>query len=274
LKPEVQQTVKFPILTYHSIDAGGSVISTAPETFRRQMIFLRDEGWRVVALEKLIEDFDAGKMLPAKTAALTFDDGFQNFYDDAFPILNEFGFGATVFLVTDFCGKSNDWSGNPKDLPRLKLLEWDRIRELSRHDIEFGAHTCTHPDLTQLSARQSVAEIVDSKNTIEDAIGKPVKSFAYPYGKFDERIKQCAAQNFRAACSVRLGRVNDTSDRSALARVDAFYLQNPFFFRAFSFSAFDRYLTFRQVLRDFKSVFQFDSPKSIKRSGTETPPGI
>jgi peptidoglycan/xylan/chitin deacetylase (PgdA/CDA1 family) len=264
--------VRFPILTYHSIDAGGSVISTAPGTFRRQMLFLRDEGWRVAALERLIEDFDAGKQLPAKTAALTFDDGFRNFYEEAFPVLSEFGFGATVFLVTDFCGRNNDWSGNPKSVPRLKLLEWNQIRELSRHKIEFGAHTRTHADLTKLEARQSRAEIVGSKKTIEDAIGKQVNSFAYPYGKFDEQSKRCAAQNFRAACSVWLGKVKDSSDRFALARIDAFYLQNPFVFRAFSSPAFESYLAFRQVLRDFRSVFEFNSPKSMTGAGAEMPP--
>ncbi|MEO6051263.1 MAG: polysaccharide deacetylase family protein, partial [Pyrinomonadaceae bacterium] len=97
--------MNIPILTYHSIDESGSVISTAPDVFRQQMKFLKEANWNVVSLSELACLFLNKTPLKSQTAVLTFDDGFRNFYTTAFPILEEYNFKATVFLVTDYCGK-------------------------------------------------------------------------------------------------------------------------------------------------------------------------
>ena len=220
------------------------------------MRFLFDDGWRVVALEKLVENLQAKEPLFEKTIALTFDDGFQNFYASAFPILKEYSFPATVFLVTDFCGKSNDWAGNPPDLPRSPLLSWNEIKELSNHGIEFGAHTRTHPDLTKISRAEIKNEIAGSKKIIENATGAQVKNFAYPYGRFNRDSYAAAEENFDAACSVSLGKASPASDCFALERVDAYYLKNPKLFRFLATGGFDRYLSFRRLLRRVKSLAQ------------------
>ncbi len=99
------QTTEIPVLTYHSIDNSGSVISTGPETFRKQMQILADADFNVVSLKTLGKSLLENAALPPKTIVLTFDDGFQNFYTTAFPVLNEYNFPATVFLITDYCGK-------------------------------------------------------------------------------------------------------------------------------------------------------------------------
>ncbi len=219
------------------------------------MRFLREHDFRVVTLAEAVEKFEADENCAPKTIALTFDDGFLNFYEQAFPVLAEHDFAATVFLVTDFCGKSNDWQGNPLKLPRQKLLGWSDIKELSRHKIEFGAHTKTHPDLTRLGVEKAEAQIVESKKIIETALGKKVETFAYPYGRFDEQTKRIAAENFRAACSVRLGSARRTSDFFALERIDAYYLGDRKILRSFATPPFENYLRFRQSLRDVKNVF-------------------
>jgi len=248
------KAIKIPILTYHSIDESGSVISTKLEVFRRQMEFLNENGYNVVSLGNFLEFSNEENSLPPETVVLTFDDGFQNFYTSAFPVLEKCGFKATVFLVTDYCGKHNDWAGNPAALPPSKILSWNEIKELNDYGIEFGAHTRTHPDLTRIRDAQIESEIAESKSAIENALGSEVKTFAYPFGKFNRSAKQIAEKMFKAACSPNLGKVNRSSDFFSLERVDAYYLSNPKIFNSLSSKTFDRYLRFRQSLRDFKSL--------------------
>ncbi len=245
---------RIPILTYHSIDTSGSVVSTAPEVFRRQMKFLSEMGYNVVALNKLVGVLANKQKHSPKTVALTFDDGFQNFYTTAFPILKEYGFQATVFLVTDYCGKYNDWGDALPKLPRSKLLSWQEIKELNNYGIEFGTHTRTHPNLTKIAAAQVKDEIIDSKRVIEDSLSCEVTTFAYPYGKFNESVKQIAEKNLQAACSTNMGKVRRDSDLFSLERIDTYYLSKQVIFNALSSNAFDRYLQFRQILRDFKAL--------------------
>lgn len=250
---KVAQKVNVPILTYHSLDESGSVISTAPETFRRQMKFLSENGYKVVSLNELINLLSEDNTPLLKTIALTFDDGFQNFFTKAFPILDEFGFKATVFLVTDFCGKNNDWVGNPTNFPPSKLLSWEEIKELHNYGIEFGNHTQTHPDLTKISAVQAENEITESKAKIEDMLGSDVTTFAYPFGKFNQSIKQIVEKEHKAACSTNLGKIQSGSDYFSLERVDTYYLSNLKIFNQLSSRSFDGYMFFRQIMRDFKA---------------------
>ncbi len=247
------ETMKAAILTYHSIDGSNSVISTAPQIFRRQMRFLRENDYNVISLSKLVELFTANKPLLPKTVTITFDDGFRNFYAEAFPVLEEYGFEATVFLVTDFCGKYNDWAGNPPELPRSELLSWREIKELNKYGIEFGSHTRTHPDLTRISDAEAQCELTESRLIIQGKLGTKVSTFAYPFGKFNPQIKRIAEGNYAAACSVNLGKTQAESDFYSLARIDTYYLLNRKIFDALSTKTFDYYLQFRQTMRDFKS---------------------
>ena len=246
---------KIPVLTYHSVDESGSVISTDAATFRGQMNFLKGAGFNIVSLGNLIKNFGENKNLPAKTIVLTFDDGFQNFYMEAFPILEEFGFTATVFLVTNYCEKHNDWEGNLPTLERSKLMSWSEIKELYNHGIEFGAHSLSHPDFTKISLEQVERELIESKSVIEDKLGSAVETFAYPYGKFNNAVKRLTAQNYAIACSTNLGKVNAMSDFFQLERVDTYYLKNEKIFKSLNSASFDRYLQFRQVMRNFKQLF-------------------
>lgn len=251
---QITQKVNLPILTYHSLDESGSVISTSPSLFRQQMRYLSENGYKVVALNSLISSLQENNSPSPKTVALTFDDGFQNFFTEAFPILDEFGFKATVFLVTDFCGKNNNWSGNPQNFPPSKLLSWNEIKELHNQGIEFGNHTRTHPDLTKVSDEQAENEITESKTKIEDMLGSEVTTFAYPFGKFNSAIKQIVEKEHRAACSTNLGKIQAGSDYFTLERVDTYYLSNPKVFNCLSSKSFDGYMAFRHLLRNFKAL--------------------
>ncbi|NOT46369.1 MAG: polysaccharide deacetylase family protein [Acidobacteria bacterium] len=218
------------------------------------MRYLSEAGFDAVPLRELAAMLKSKTDLPSKTVVLTFDDGFRNFYSDAFPVLSEYDFRATVFLVTDFCNKRNDWSGNPPDLPRSKLLSWDEVRELNTYGIEFGSHTKTHPDLTKLTAAEIGVEVVESKAAIEDALGRETTTFAYPFGRHDAAIRQIAVANFEAACSTDLGKVTPRSDFSLLNRIDSYYLSNQRLFEMIESAIFENYMSFRQVMRNVKSL--------------------
>jgi len=246
---------KIPVLTYHSIDASGSVISTDAATFRGQMKFLKSAGFNVVSLNDLTKNLRADKKLPTKTIVLTFDDGFQNFYSEAFPTLADYNFTATVFLVAAHCEKYNDWDGNLPTLERRRLMSWNEIKELHRHGIEFGAHSLTHPDLTEIPLEEVRRELSESKTVIENKLGSAVEMFAYPYGKFNTDVKRLTEQNYAAACSTNLGKVQERSDFYSLERVDTYYLKNQRIFKSLESFSFDRYLQLRQAMRNLKQLF-------------------
>lgn len=251
---QTTQPLRVPILTYHSIDETGSVISTAAKTFRQQMKYLNDASWNVISLDDLV--FSLVNRTPAlpKTVVLTFDDGFKNFYTEAFPVLEQYRFKATVFLVTDYCDRYNDWEGETKKITRNKLLSWQEIKELNRLGVVFGSHTRSHPDLRKISPDRVQQEMFGSRSAIEDALGCEVTTFAYPYGSYNTAVKQATEDAFKSACSTKLAKVQFGSDRFCLERVDSYYLSNEKFLPSLPSKSFDRYLKIRRFMRDFKSL--------------------
>lgn len=243
-----------PIITYHSIDNSGSVISTPPNIFRRQMKHLSESGYSAIPLRELAAMLRNKIAVPKKTVVLTFDDGFKNFRSEVFPILSEYNFSGTVFLVTDFCGKHNDWAGNPDGFPRSELLSWEEIRKLDSYGIEFGSHTRTHQDLTNLTFEKMESEVVESKMAIADQLGRETTTFAYPFGRANAAVRKTANRNFEASCSTDLGKVNARSNLSSLNRIDSYYLSNQRLFAGLETAAFDNYLRLRQAMRHIKSL--------------------
>lgn len=230
------------ILTYHSLDTSGSVISVAPEAFRSQMEFLMRSGIPVVPLASL-------RTTPG-AVAITFDDGFENFYTDALPVLTEYNLPATVFVVTDYCGGSNGWpSQSLHGIPRRKLMDWTQLREAASCGITLGAHTATHPHLPELPLARAEEEIRRSKHDLEERTGTPVETFAYPYGDTSRAVRDCAAGYFRFACGTALGMVNEHSDPIELPRIDMYYFRNSFWFKSLWSLRGRAYLALRRTLR-------------------------
>lgn len=245
---------KVPILTYHSIDGSGSIVSTDRETFRLQMRTLSDSGYSTISLSELSECIHNKRSLPAKAVVVAFDDGYQNVYSEAFPILAEYGFKATVFLITGYCGKSNSWPGNWVSPGRQPLLSWSEVQELHKYGFEFGSHTETHPDLTRLSVAKAEIEMKRSRTAIQDHLGSKVSLFAYPYGSYNAAIKSLVREYFQAACSTKLGKVELGSDPFSLKRIDAYYLSSQKLFTRLLSESLDWYWRTRQVLRDVKEL--------------------
>jgi len=236
-----------PILTFHAVDNRSSVISFSPTLFARGMALLHDKGYRTVSLVELINGMRRSVLPPERSIVITFDDGYRSFYEHAFPVLQRHGMTATVFLTV---GKTKK-----KRLPTMEgrpMLSWSEIKEMHRAGIAFGAHTLTHPDLTLLPDERIEAEVVGGKVAIEDALDTPVTSFAYPFGRFDERCREIARRHFICACSDKLGLVRTNSDFYALQRVDSYYIRHERFFDAISTRFFPLYVCARAVPRRFR----------------------
>jgi peptidoglycan/xylan/chitin deacetylase (PgdA/CDA1 family) len=244
------------ILAYHSLDDSRSVLSTPPRTFADQMLILHELGIRVVPLGEVGNVLKTGD-LTGPLVAITFDDGFRSVYDLGFPILQRYGFPATVFLVTDYCGKANCWPTQPSHIKRGSLLGWTEIREMSTQGIIFGSHTRTHRDLTTLSVHEAERELMTSKRAIEDGVGYPVGTFAYPYGAYNNRIRQLVESHFAVACSTELGFVQSGSDLFALERLDMYYLRHTSLFHRLFSRKIDMYIRFRRTARDMRKRIRF-----------------
>ncbi len=244
---------KIPILMYHSIDNSNSVISITPAKFKSQMCFFRDSGYKVISLNEIILSIKDRQPFMEKAVVITFDDGFKNLYTEAFPILQECGFVATVFLTTNYVGKSSNWPGQPDFIKPQPLLSWGEIIEMSKYGIEFGAHTLNHPYLPQINLEDAEHEILQSKVEIEDRIQKSVEFFAYPYGFFDKNIEKIVSSLFLGSCSTELAFANSRSNPHLLERLDAYYIKNDFIQRHLLSTNVGIYIKARNLLREFRS---------------------
>lgn len=244
-----------PILTYHSIDDSGSVISTSPSIFKKQIEFLWQNGYETLSLSEVISSLLKNKPFPEKKFVITFDDGYKNNYFEAFPILQEFGFKGTIFLIVDSIVKSTNGSRLLSTFENRPLLSWSEIDEMHKYGFEFGAHTLSHPDLTQVSLQQAEREIIQSKEEIQNHLGVGIKTFAYPYGKVNAKIKEIVKNNYVGACSTILGKVNLNCNPFLLKRVEMSYLLNFKLFSFFSSNTINFYLHLRKFLRELRQKF-------------------
>jgi peptidoglycan/xylan/chitin deacetylase (PgdA/CDA1 family) len=213
---------KSAILTYHSLDASGSAISITPGLFRSQMEVLARSGTPVVPLLSVQQH--------PGSLALTFDDGYLNFFEHALPVLLEFRFPATVFVVTGYCGLQNGWRSRQRRPARLELMGWRELREASRLGVAFGVHTVSHPDLRTLSEDEVARELADCRASLEDHTSQAVDSFAYPYGIWSPAIRLAVSRQFRLGCGTAPGFVDSRPDPFVLPRLDVMYRRNSWWF--------------------------------------------
>jgi peptidoglycan/xylan/chitin deacetylase (PgdA/CDA1 family) len=216
-----------PVLMYHSISDGSENgvppyyrTATSPRVFAEQMALLRSRGFRAVTLREGREWLRHGAPAAEKLVALTFDDGFRDFYTHAFPVLRENQFSATMFLPTAFIGDET------RRFKERECMTWGVARELHNAGIEFGSHTVNHPKLYELAVARIREELEVSKAMIEEKLGETISSFAYPYAfpGTDRRFVEGVTGLLREAgykCNVttRIGRVRAGDDAFTLKRL-------------------------------------------------------
>jgi peptidoglycan/xylan/chitin deacetylase (PgdA/CDA1 family) len=189
------------------------------ESFRRQMAWLAGAGYRALTLDELLDAREQSQVLPRRVVVITFDDGYQDFADNAAPILQQHGFSAHLFLVAGLVGATCQWDSAVYGW-EFPLFDWDTARELQAQGFHCEAHTVSHPSLTSLSATEAEREINDSLEILRQELGREVRHFAYPYGHYNAETQRILRNaGVRSACSVRRGRSPADDDPYALRRV-------------------------------------------------------
>jgi peptidoglycan/xylan/chitin deacetylase (PgdA/CDA1 family) len=186
------------------------------------MRHLHERNYKTASLLEAVSRIETPSVKHEKVVVLTFDDGYLDFYTQAYPILNRYGFSATVFLPTAYIGES------PRSFKGTGCLTWDQVRELKRVGIHFGSHTVTHPQLRTLSAEVVRDEIQRSKETIEEKLGSPVGTFAYPYAlpetdrSFRAGLRGILEEaGYQAGVSTIIGTADRAGDRFFMKRLPA-----------------------------------------------------
>jgi peptidoglycan/xylan/chitin deacetylase (PgdA/CDA1 family) len=238
------------ILTYHSLDRTGSVISVAPEVFREHVEWLARSGVRVVGLAEILAWRDDGDAV-----ALTFDDGFANFASAAWPLLEAHGMAVTVFVPAAHVGGENGWESGSGGVPVLPLLDWAALARLAEQGVTLGSHGLKHPDLRAAGDSELAEEIAGSAQRIRAETGRDVRTFAYPYGLCDDRVVRLVRTRYEAAVTTELRLLKTGEDACRLPRLDMYYLREPGRLERWGTSGFRRYLALRRRLRRARSFF-------------------
>ncbi len=183
------------------------------------MAYLKRAGYQIIRLDDLVNFIISTNktdqtnktsqtsqlVKPHKSVVITFDDGYMDNYESALPILREYNFPATVFVVSSLVGKTNNWM-RADGYPEKPLMGWHEIEKMKGNGITVGSHTVNHYHLSHLSLEDAKREIEDSKKFLEDKLGIPINHFAYPHGDMNESIMNMVKEaGYRTACLTRSG---------------------------------------------------------------------
>lgn len=204
------------ILQYHHVSTTTPAsTSISPADFRAHMDYLAGHGFHVLPLEDIVDALRAGRPLPDKAAAITFDDGYRSVYDSAYPLLTDLGFPFTVFVNPALVGSNAELYAN-----------WEQLREMGAHSVTLANHTVDHPYLLTHEPGEDDAqwlqrvrrEISAAEAVIEKETGQDRKLLAYPYGEYDPRIQQLVRELGYVGFGQHSGPISAGSDFSALPR--------------------------------------------------------
>jgi GT2 family glycosyltransferase/peptidoglycan/xylan/chitin deacetylase (PgdA/CDA1 family) len=197
---------RVPVLLYHHVtsdsDRALTEISMPRSVFEKQMNWLARGGYTGIGLSQYLAWRDESAPLPPKPVLITFDDAYSDTSQHAFPILERHHFPAGCMVVSGEIGKLNSWDSD-LGWPPLRLMDEEALHLWNCRGVEYGAHTCTHRDLPRLDDRELEIELGGSRQAIEQMIGCPVRTFAYPYGVFDRRVQLKCREYFDLAFTTR-----------------------------------------------------------------------
>jgi len=209
------------ILNYHSVHPVHES-ATKPDDFTKQMEYMAGN-FKIISLHDLCEMRASKIDILGKFAMITFDDGYEDNYEYAFPIIKRLGISATVFVTTGFVNGEVDIAARDIIYGGLESLKWDQILEMRAAGVQFGAHTHTHPILTEISLKDAEDEIVRSKDILENKLHEPIRTFAYPLGQrrtFNPSTARILYDHgFELACSTVWGCDNRRTAMFGLHRV-------------------------------------------------------
>lgn len=222
-----------PILMYHKVGApvsnkADTFLNVSTHDFRRQIRALASLGYMARSFAEVVEAMTQGKSLPRRTFAATFDDGYTCVGECAAPVLSEFGFPGTVFVVSEAVGKTNAWD-RITGRPELPLMDWEALKSLKESGWEIAGHTVSHPHLDQLTDTEAQREIAAGKEETEARLGSPLTTFCYPFGHFNPQTPELVrAAGFQGACTTRSGLARSSDNPFLLPRVKVAYRDGVF----------------------------------------------
>lgn len=194
------------ILMYHSVadvPEDPNQLCVTPGRFAEQMATLQRLGLRGVSMGTLVDAMRRGRQ--RGLVGITFDDGYLSVLESALPELRRRGFTASVFIISDRLGGTNEWDGGPA----WPLLSGHQVAELAAAGMEIGSHGATHTRLAGLPARQLEAEISGSRARLSELVGASLRGFAYPYGSMDAAARQAVRDaGYDYACAVQTPRAD------------------------------------------------------------------
>lgn len=218
----VQLTHGTPVLMYHAFGRGRERdrYILPKRSFSRQMRLLAALRYRVITLEELLDHLSRHELPPRRAVVITIDDGYRDNLEIALPILTRHGFPATLFLVSERLGSVNDWDSEAAVGGR-PLLSLEQVAQMGSAGVRIGAHTRTHCSLPDVDDEAVSAEIAGSRRDLEESLGEPVETFAYPYGRRDERAIAAAGHaGFLGACTTHPDRAHLDDDMLLIPRIE------------------------------------------------------
>ena len=196
-----------PILSFHRVCEDDTApdplrLCTSTRHLERILQYLRNHQYRFVSPEKALEVLRSGRPPGARYVCLTFDDGYEDFYLSALPLLREYKAPATVFLVTDCLGATNRWD-QVHNLGAIPLLSLRQVLELDSQGVEFGSHSASHRRLTSLKSEELTREVRGSREALEQLLGHEVRFFCYPHGDQSPEVREEVRDaGYAGACGI------------------------------------------------------------------------
>jgi peptidoglycan/xylan/chitin deacetylase (PgdA/CDA1 family)/SAM-dependent methyltransferase len=212
---------RVPILMYHRVSPERGPLRRyclTPDEFGAQLECLAQDGYHSIGLDAWRDAVEHRRNIPGRPIIITFDDGYVDFEEHAWPLLERFGFGATLFVVTAHVGGTSAWD---HDAAR-PLLDWAALRRLRAKGLRLGAHSHTHPALTGADVVRIAREAAVARREMADALGEAVSAFAFPYGEHDAVVRHLVgACGYRFGLTVRPGAAGFGDDLLNLPRFEA-----------------------------------------------------
>lgn len=189
------------------------------DQFTRQMGYLARTGLPVISMDRALEALSGRQPLAQPGIVLTFDDGFQNFGDFAWPVLKAHGFPATLYAISDLLGGRAEFLTHPA-ICSDQLMSGATLRALADDGLDVGGHTATHPSLSTLPHDKRDDEISGAKRRLEDILGREVRHFAYPRGDYDSDARdRVAAAGFASAVTTKRARADKAPNVFEIPRI-------------------------------------------------------
>lgn len=227
-----------PVIMYHRIikendKKGVHGIYVLDEVFDKQMKYLKENGYKTITFEDIKNGEWRNRFnRENKWIMLTFDDGYKDNYEIAFPILKKYGFKGTIYLLGELT--YNRWDAEKLENPEEKfvLMEDNEIMEMQEYGIEFGGHTLTHPMLAKLDLQEARREIFESRDRLNKKLGREMNCFAYPYGNLSEDVKSIVKEaGYKFAVATDSGDISFSEDLFQIRRIAIFPKNNMFSFK-------------------------------------------